>query len=222
MTYPADSGLIESFEYSGNNLVGTSNYVPIGHYLSVAQLLLPSVSSIAIFHRKGEPNSKIQTANMIRLLKHAGIKAIHREPENLQQLRDMAQELVGHTDLFMTTADTLMQGGGENVLIDISMANNIPILSSNKSGIEQGSTFGPVVDFYTLGKMAGDKAAQILIEKIRQQSLKQSYRILPSTWLTDRAWKSWVSKSQRKRQTRYSGPNDRIAFHRYPPQRGLK
>ena len=28
VTYPADAGLIESFEYSGNNLVGTSNYVP--------------------------------------------------------------------------------------------------------------------------------------------------------------------------------------------------
>ncbi|OMH30430.1 ABC transporter substrate-binding protein [Motiliproteus sp. MSK22-1] len=172
VTYPADSGLIESFEYSGNNLVGTSNYVPTSHYLSVAQLLLPNISTVAIFHRKGEPNSKVQTANMIRLLKRAGIKAIDREPENLQQVRDMAQELVGHTDLFMATSDTLMQGGGESVLIDISMASKIPILSANKSGIEQGSTFGPVVDFYTLGKMAGDKAAQILIENIPPAKLE--------------------------------------------------
>ncbi len=35
VTYPADSGLIESFSYSGNNLVGTSNYIPLKHYVSL-------------------------------------------------------------------------------------------------------------------------------------------------------------------------------------------
>ena len=179
VTYPADSGLIESFEYSGNNLVGTSNYVPIRHYIFLAQLLLPDIKNVAIFHRKGEPNSQIQTANMIRLLKKTGIKVINREPENLQQIKEMAQELVGKVDLFMTTTDTLMQSGGENILIDISLANKIPILSSNKSGIEQGSTFGPVVDFHTLGKMAGDKAAKILIKKIPPSKLESELQNPP-------------------------------------------
>ncbi|MCJ8273093.1 MAG: hypothetical protein MJK04_27295, partial [Psychrosphaera sp.] len=32
VTYPADAGLIESLDYSGNNLVGTSNFVPLHHY----------------------------------------------------------------------------------------------------------------------------------------------------------------------------------------------
>ncbi len=50
-------------------------------------------------------------------------------------------------DVFMTTTDTLMQGGGEEELIKISLDKKIPILSSNKKGIGQGSTFGPVADF---------------------------------------------------------------------------
>ena len=58
VTYPADSGLIESFEYSGNNLVGTSNYVPLLNYVRLLQTILPDAKSVAIFHRKGEPNSK--------------------------------------------------------------------------------------------------------------------------------------------------------------------
>ncbi|MEE8059630.1 MAG: ABC transporter substrate-binding protein [Pseudomonadales bacterium] len=162
VTYPADSGLIESFEYSGNNLVGTSNYVPMRHYLKLLKLILPWVKSVAIFHRKGEPNSKIQAANMLRLLKHNGIKGINREPENIAQVKSMATALIGHVDVFMTTTDTLMQSGGEHELIKISLKNNVPILSSNKAGILKGSSFGPVADFYTLGKMAGVKAAEIL------------------------------------------------------------
>lgn len=162
VTYPADSGLIDSFEYSGNNLVGTSNYIPLRHYIKLLKVILPETKSVAIFHRRGEPNSKIQASSMMRLLKREGIKGIDLEPENLDQLKQMAEGLAGMVDVFMTTTDTLMQGGGEELLIDISLKRRIPILSSNKSGIEKGSTFGPVADFYTLGKLSGDKAARIL------------------------------------------------------------
>ena len=62
VTYPADSGLIESFEYSGNNLVGTSNYVALRHYVNLLQAAVPGATTVAIFHRKGEPNSRIQAA----------------------------------------------------------------------------------------------------------------------------------------------------------------
>lgn len=165
VTYPADSGLIESMEYSGNNLVGTSNYVPIRHYLKLLKLMLPTVKSVAIFHRKGEPNSKIQAANMHRILKREGVASVDRQATSIAELKSMANALVNNVDVFMTTTDTLMQSGGEDALIKISLANKIPILSSNKSGIKAGSTFGPVADFYTLGKISGDKAAKILLQK---------------------------------------------------------
>lgn len=166
VTYPADSGLIDSFEYSGNNLVGTSNYIPLKHYIKLLKVILPETKSVAIFHRRGEPNSKIQASSMMRLLKREGIKGIDLEPENLDQLKQMAEGLAGMVDVFMTTTDTLMQGGGEDLLIEISLKRRIPILSSNKSGIEKGSTFGPVADFYILGKLSGDKAARILKYKV--------------------------------------------------------
>ncbi|CCN48171.1 putative ABC-type transport system, periplasmic component [Vibrio nigripulchritudo MADA3029] len=163
VTYPADSGLIESFEYSGNNLVGTSNYVSNKHYVTLLKKLLPNTRRIAIFHRDGEPNSKIQAANMLRLLKRENIEANIISVESIPQLTGLAQQYAGRVDAFMTTTDTLMQSGGEEALIKVSHEFKVPILSSNKSGILKGSTFGPVADFYTLGKIAGRKAGQILI-----------------------------------------------------------
>ena len=113
VTYPADAGLIESFEYSGNNLVGTSNYVPLFTYVKLLQTMLPTAKSVAIFHRKGEPNSKIQAANVIRLLKKAGIRPIDLEPTSVDERRQMALEVRGEADVCMTTTATLCQGGGE-------------------------------------------------------------------------------------------------------------
>lgn len=162
VTYPADAGLIESFEYSGNNLVGTSNYVPIPSYVDLLTTLLPETKTVAIFHRKGEPNSKIQASNVIRLMAAKGIKVIDLEPRTVAEMKQMAEDVSDKVDVFMTTTDTLCQGGGEAALLPISLSKKIPILSSNKTQIEQGSTFGPVADFYTLGKMAGEMAAQIL------------------------------------------------------------
>jgi len=181
VTYPADSGLIESFEYSGNNLVGTSNYVGLTNYVKLLKTILPHTKTLAIFHRKKEPNSKIQAANVIRLLKREGIRTIDLEPESVEEMRQMALDVAAKVDVFMTTTDTLCQGGGETALINISLQKKIPILSSNKIGIEEGSTFGPVADFYVLGRISGEMAVKILKENIDPARLQSKIQDPPLT-----------------------------------------
>ena len=180
VTYPADSGLIESFEYSGNNLVGTSNFVPYAHYVSLLNKILPEARTVAIFHRKSEPNSKIQATNLRRILTRQGLEVSIQTPTSLDEVKSMAQSVVASkVDVLITTTDTLMQSGGENILIDISLANGVPILSSNKAGIEAGATFGPVADFYTLGKMSGQMAANILLNKVSPSSISSQWQNPP-------------------------------------------
>jgi len=181
VTYPDDSGLIESFDYSGNNLVGTSNYVELTNYINLLEIVLPQTRSMAIFRKNKEPNSKIQAANMIRLAKRKNINVIDVPLESVDEVRDAALKLLGKVDVFMTTTDTLMQGGGEQALIEVSLDKKIPILSSNKAGIEQGSTFGVVADFYVLGRMSGEMAVKILKENIHPMRLKSRTQNPPLT-----------------------------------------
>jgi len=164
VTYPEDAGLIESFDYSGNNLVGTSNYVPLTNYVDFFKKILPASKKVAIFRRDKEPNSKIQAVNLIRLFKREGVTVIDQPADSVESLKLIAEKIAPEVDAFITTTDTLMQRGGEKILTDISMAKKIPILSSNKQGIIDGSAFGPVADFYTLGKMSGQMASRLLLE----------------------------------------------------------
>ncbi|EPJ43174.1 MAG: ABC transporter, substrate binding protein [Osedax symbiont Rs2] len=172
VTYPADSGLIDSFEYSGNNLVGTSNFVPFHLYVDLLTQVLPDAKRVAIFHRKGEPNSQIQAVNLSRLLRKKGIEVLDQQPRDIAQVQKMAELLAGKVDAFITTTDTLMQGGGEKRLIKVAQKLKMPILSSNKSGVEAGSTFGPVADFYTLGYMSGKMAVEILANKVKPTKMQ--------------------------------------------------
>ncbi|MGO9117537.1 MAG: ABC transporter substrate-binding protein [Desulfomonilaceae bacterium] len=189
VTYPADSGLIESFDYSGNNLVGTSNYVELTNYIKLLKIVLPQARNVAIFRRKKEPNSKMQAANIIRLAKKEDIHVIDLPLESIDEVRETASKLVGQVDVFMTTTDTLMQGGGEEALIAISLDKRIPILSSNKIGIEQGSTFGVVTDFYVLGKMSAEMAARILKENIKPARLQSKIQEPPLTVINRKSLK---------------------------------
>lgn len=179
VTYPADSGLIESFEYSGNNLVGTSNYISLQHYIQLIDTMMPNATNVAIFHRKGEPNSKIQASNLIRLLKRRKITVNDIEANNLSDLQHKASSIANQVDLFITTTDTLLQNGGEEVLIDVASKTGIPILSSNKKGIEKGATFGPVADFYSLGRQSGHLAAEILMNGTEPRHLQSSLQKNP-------------------------------------------
>ncbi len=117
VTYPADAGLIESFDYSGNNLVGTSNYVDLTNYIKLLNIAVPQTRAMAIFRKNKEPNSKIQAANMIRLAKRQSIYVIDVPVESVDEAHDAALKLADQVDVFMTTTDTLMECGVEHALI---------------------------------------------------------------------------------------------------------
>ena len=57
VTYPVESGVIEALESSGNNLVGTRNYISIQRQYYQFEKLYPSTKTLAFVHRKDEPNS---------------------------------------------------------------------------------------------------------------------------------------------------------------------
>lgn len=122
----------------------------------------------------------------MRLLKRKGINATDVEAEDINDLKTKANTLPNDVDLYITTTDTLLQNGGEAALIPIAEQKNIPILSSNKAGIMQGSTFGPVADFYAFGKMSGKKAAAILRNDQQPSQLQSNLQNEP-TFLINRA-----------------------------------
>ncbi len=183
VTYPADSGLIESFEYSGNNLVGTSNFVPLRHYINLLKRILPEAKKVAIFHRLGEPNSTLQTVNLKRLFRRQGVVVVDAAVKDIAELKQRAQMLASVVDAYITTTDTLIQNGGELSLIEIAKKHRIPILSSNKQGILAGASFGPVADFYTLGEMSGHMAAKILKKQSEPKKMQSKLQQAPTVLL---------------------------------------
>ncbi len=162
VTFPVEVNIISDLRNSGNNLVGTRNYVPMAKQYYQFERIFPEVKSVAVVHRKGEPNSAIQYNEFKELLSNRGIEIVDIAAVNLDDMRAQLESKIEDIDVMFSACDTLIQSGGEEVVIDFSRVYKKPCFSCNKDGVFKGALMGTVTDFYTLGKISGEKAAEIL------------------------------------------------------------
>ncbi len=162
VTYPVETGVIASISNSGCNCVGTRNYVPPSRQFYAFERIYPNVKSIAFVHRKGEPNSAIQFEEFKKLLKGRNINIIEIAASDTADLTQQLGKIKNKVDAIYAACDTLIQSGGEEIIIAFCRRNAMPSFSCNKAGVQKGALVGNVADFYSLGKISGEKAAMIL------------------------------------------------------------
>ena len=161
VTFPVEAGIIDSFENSGNNLVGTSNFVPIEKQVSLIMQLVP-VEKIGFIKRTGELNSEIQFNQMKDYVNQENIKISLLNSKSIDESKIILDYSIDFVDVFYQSCDTLVQSGVEEIAIEIATAHNKPTFSCNKKGIEKGALIGNVADFTNIGYISGQKAALIL------------------------------------------------------------
>ena len=162
VTFPVETGLIESMAASGNNLVGTSNWISVDKQLFVLQSAAPDLKTIGFTHRAEEVNSTIQFTKMQAIAPTLGLKIVEIAAIDLEALARDVEAGAAQVDAFFLACDTLIQGGGEEIVIAVAKKHSLPTLSCNKSSVLKGALLGDVADLANIGSLAGEKAAQIL------------------------------------------------------------
>ncbi len=161
-TYPVESGLIDSLESSGNNLVGTRNYVHFSQQYYAFERIFSHTKMLAVVRRKGEPNSTNQFREVEALLGERGIDVYDVSAADLDDIRYQLEANIDKFDSIFSTCDTLTHAGGEEIIVEISKRYNKPSFACNKEGVLKGHLVGNVGDFKTIGRISGEKAALIL------------------------------------------------------------
>ena len=162
VTYPVEAGIIESLESSGNNLVGTRNFFSPARQYEVFEKIFPGTKTLAFVHRQGEPNSIIQYDGYLELLSSKGISIVDIAATNLDHIKIQLESSKGVIDSLFSACDTLIQSGGEEIVIAFAKENGIPSFTCNKDGVLKGALIGNAADFKNIGTISGEKAAQVL------------------------------------------------------------
>ncbi|MFH1761624.1 MAG: ABC transporter substrate binding protein, partial [bacterium] len=138
------------------------NYVPPSRQYYAFERIYSNIKAIAFVHRKGEPNSVIQFNEFRKILEPRGIKVIDIAAVDLDDMRAKLKEVIHLVDAVYSACDTLIQSGGEELVIHLCRAYIKPVFSCNKDGVLKGALIGNVADFYTIGSISGEKASLIL------------------------------------------------------------
>ena len=162
VTYPVKAKIIASLEKSKNNLVGSRNYIPPSRQYYVLESIHPNIRTLAFVHRKGEINSKIQFKEFQKILKKRNIKVLDIAVETVDDIKKQLYHHVNEFDAIYSACDSLIQSGGEEAVIEFSKEQKKPSSTCNKDGVLKGALVGNIIDFFTIGKISGTKAAFIL------------------------------------------------------------
>ena len=162
-TFPVESGVIDSLESSGNNLVGTRNYISVERQYNQFERIYLYTKTLAFVHHKEEPNSIAQHLEMKALLEKKGIKVIDIAAIDLADIRLQLESNIDTIDSMFSACDTLTHSfGGEELIVEFSKKYKKPSFACNKEGTLRGHLMGNVADFYVIGKISGRQAALIL------------------------------------------------------------
>ncbi len=172
VTHPVETGIIKSLQNSGNNLVGSRNWISAEEQVAFMRELVPSLKSIGFVHRKGESNSVAQSEEFLRILAPLGIKIIEIDPGSLAEIRPAMEKVRGQIDALYSACDSLIQGQqGDDIVIAYAKEERIPDFACAESGVRKGSLMGITADFSENGRLSGGKVLLIL-EGLTPQSLE--------------------------------------------------
>ena len=162
VTYPLEVGIVKSLKHSGNNLVGTRNWVSEADQIAVLKEIIPTAQKIGFLHRRSEPNSTIQLEKMRQASAQSGIQVIEIDGTSLTDLIQNLKSRHGEFDVLYSACDTLIQAEAEQQIIALAHEWKLPSFTCSASGTESGDLFGVFADFYEIGRLAGEQAALIL------------------------------------------------------------
>ena len=181
VTYPVEVNIINDLSKSGNNLVGTRNYIPIEIQFDYFTELVP-IKKLGFVHRVNEANSVIQYNEAVEYGNNNGIKIIDIAGTSLEDLENLISKNISKVDALYQACDSLVQSGGEDLAIRIATENNKPTFSCNLEGVRNGALLGKVANFKDIGLLSGLKAHRILegsnIQHIETEGPKSAYSII--------------------------------------------
>lgn len=162
VNYPVETGIIESLQSSGNNLVGVYNNISPALQYYYFEKLSPINKRLGFVRQKGDPNSEIQFKAFKDMLNTQGIQVLDFVAIDASGIKNLLEQYHEQVDALYLACDPLTEGEGGSVIADLSKQYKIPSFCCDKDNVKRGILMSYTQDFNEIGKLAARKAALIL------------------------------------------------------------
>lgn len=174
VTDPAGSGLCESNDNPRGMLTAASDLTPVEAQFDLLVELLPAARNVGILYCSAEANSKIQSDMAIAAASRRGLNAKEYTVVNSNDIQTVVESMIGKVDVIYVPTDNTLSAGFDTVAT-ICNENKIPTIVGEEGMVDKGglATYG--INYYSLGKLAGQIAENILIDGIKPGDIPVRY-----------------------------------------------
>ena len=162
VTDPADSGLVESNDAPGGNVTGSSDLTPVADQIELLTKLLPEAKNVGILYCTAEANSKLQAQMAMDALKEKGLTGVEYTVSSSNEIQTVVESMVGKVDAIYVPTDNVIAAGMTTVAMIATTEHKIPIIGAEAAHVENGALATYGIDYFEVGKLAGEQAVEIL------------------------------------------------------------
>ena len=153
---------LEDFDGTvGGNISGTSDLVDLEAQAQIIQELFPDAENVGLLYCSGEPNSVYQIETVRGYLEDMGYTCEVYAFTDVNDLASVTQTACDNSDVIYTPTDNTVVANTETVA-NVVIPAAVPVIGGDP-GICSGCGVATIAtDYYELGRLTGELAAQIL------------------------------------------------------------
>lgn len=161
VSYPVESGLVESLEKPGGNITGTSNQIQVEQIVDLMLKLSPQIKTVGMLYNPGESNSVSTTKRFKEYAESKGLTVSEKTGTDSTTLQQAAVELASSVDAMFSPNDNTVATGMVS-LGQVARDAGIPYYVSVDSMVATGGFATIGIDYEELGRETAKMTIDVL------------------------------------------------------------
>ena len=155
ITDPESDGILKE------NVTGVSDRVNIKQQLELMKKLNPNAKKVGVIFNSSEQNSMVQVNDLKTAASELGMEVVATGVTQASEIPQASETLIGEVDMIYTPTDNLV-ASLINLITEKAIAAKKIVFGAEAAHVEGGALITQGVDYYELGKRAGQMAIEIL------------------------------------------------------------
>ena len=148
---------------------------PIAAQIELLTQLVPGAKTVGTIYNSSEINSQFQVELAKKELAKKGIELVEATVSSVNDVQQTAQSLVGKVQAIYLPTDNVM-ASAMPTLYRITKEAKIPVIPGEAALLKNGALATVGIDYYTIGKLAGNMGADILEGKGKPETMPIQYQ----------------------------------------------
>ena len=162
--------LVKDNAKPGTNVTGTTDMNPVAAQLDLLLKIKPGIKTVGTIYTSSEVNSQIQINILKKAAAEKNVKVVEATVSSVNDIQQAARSLVGKCEGLYIPTDNIL-ASAMPTLVMITDEAKLPVLCGEENMVAAGGTATLGVNYYELGLVTGEMAADILAGKAKPQEM---------------------------------------------------